>query len=54
MESLDPSLELSVVWDIWGSAVGREHIIEGYYARGKFRDCLQKGGIMFDSQTGIR
>lgn len=25
-----------------GSAVGREHIIEGYYARGKFRDCLQK------------
>lgn len=33
--------------------MGREHIIEGYYARGKLGDCLQKkSGIIFDSRTG--
>lgn len=34
--------------------MGREHIIEGYYTRGKLGDCLQKkkSGIIFDSRTG--
>lgn len=52
--SLDPSLELSVLWDIWG-VLWEENILLRDITQGENLEIVcKKSGIMFDSQAGIQ